>query len=233
MSLLQTMERARGKVIDIPVKESNSMCEINAANSGVTHVMRKRTSAELTYWGVPDHKSSVLRRRVRLVRREKKGLPPEAMYDMPDLDDLHFSWMPWISNVTFQGGPRPFRGKYIFGAAMEIVIAFDEMLYTLRIDSDKLYPDEGLHVVSLYRAGPLENHHSLVISKATDRQLEGLSDIPDVHPKLEEELISLGYVRDGSVFTHPDAPSQEYRLVCKPFGKLVIFNHSGEVTNFG
>lgn len=223
MNMLQAAKKTSIKVIYIPVEETSGHREIAIANSSVFEVLKKKKSAEISYWGVPDHKSDVMRRRIRVVRQDKKTAAG-SIEDIPDLEDVHYSDLPWIGNVSFNQAPRQFRSKHVLAVVVETVREIDGYLFSLRIDSDKMFePQPPMILCRLYKAGPLElNHRIDVHLEPTEEQKAAMKAPWEVPPTLIKEMAALDYELRGNTFVHPLLDQQGHRLVCEQYGKLVI-----------
>lgn len=196
--------------------------DIVTMNNTVVHALTKRKSAEVEIVSIPDKETDMYRQRIILMRSViEKG--DVADIDPPSLEDLAYTDLPWMGPVSIAPyGKRKFRSQYAFTAAVEVVREFDGLLYGLYCDVKE---DRGLHdpVVITIKA---PTRHSAAYKILTDSQptpemlAEHLpADIPEVPQQLADELVGLGWIRNGNKFHIGDDITT--RIAVRFFGKII------------
>lgn len=192
-----------------PVGNQTEDSSAREANSALQRVLSRKTQADIVHYVLPDESSNVFKRIIRVAKIPRKG---EREHDVPDIEDVYMTDLPWFGNVTFKRSSRHLRSKYQLGVAVEMVREYGDFLYYMC--DRRLAPKEHPPVMvweSHYATGGVEFHVETDVHE-DDRRMyfEGAAD---VHPDLAKELSALGYVQDGNIFTVPGEPTHGEILV--------------------
>lgn len=216
---------ANVEVIKIASNHAVTPYEIAHANNNVIAVLRRRASAELGMFAVPGIGGDIYRRRAVIMKVEKATLMKGEvdLEDVPDLEDLHYTDLPWFGHVTLKNaGSRQFRSKNVLAAAVDVVREFDGFLYSLNCDThlDKTTPNPVL--ISLTSPSRLETNYAVTVRRNLDAQtiLTEFDGVPIVPPTLIKEMTRLGFVQEGNRFTLPGRTDISSRVICTLFGKI-------------
>lgn len=216
------MAKSNISVIYIPVDERCDNREIAASSAQLCESLKRRDVAELYYYAIPDEKSDILRRRIKVIKRKKVDLAGWDP-DMPDLNDLHHTNLPWVGHTSFSGAARSFKSKHILGVAVEIIRQIDGNLWLIDVNLEDIQPRIP-RLLTFEHAGPLENTHKLsVIHRPSEEEVaEHFPVIPDIPAALVGELEFYGYKRAGeNLFMQEGGTWINGSIYCQFYGKLV------------
>lgn len=215
--------KSKNLSLGIPAVSNGDGTDIASINATVFHILRKKKTADVSTYGLPNVNDDVFSRKIRLVKLPKKdALGP--IEDIPDLEDVHHTDLPWIGQATFGTASRQFRSKNILACAVEVVREIDGYLYRLSVaideGDDKALPPT---LVYLNRATPLDREHTLVVNRdVTDEEREFyLADAPVVPKSLVTELFKLGYGYQGNTFSLMGKSRMGTSIRCELYGKIL------------
>jgi hypothetical protein len=216
--------KSKNLSLGIPAVSNGDGTDIASINATVFHILRKKKTADVSTYGLPNVNDDVFSRKIRLVKLPKKdALGP--IEDIPDLEDVHHTDLPWIGQATFGTASRQFRSKNILACAVEVVREIDGYLYRLSVAIDEpsgepLPPT----LVYLNKATPLEREHTLVVNRdVTDEEREFyMADAPPVPMGLLKELSALGYGCTGTTFKLLNDARMGTSIHCELYGKILL-----------
>lgn len=201
--------------------------DLVAANARLVSVLGKREFAEIDCFSIPDDKDDLYRRRTLVFRVPKTSPHYHESDDQPDLDDLNYTNLPWMGDVSFTGlGSRPFRSKYGLTACVEVVRELDGYLYTISCESNPERSKRPIApvLVSLKSPSRLQTAYQITIDDVEDTEqlLKYFDKAPLVPPTLVKELTGFGFVQHGSTFVIEEGDHAGTRLNVRLYGKITI-----------
>lgn len=221
---MKTVNKSKVVALGIPAIANGHGTDISSIDATLFHILRKKKSADVSTYGIPTVNDDVFSRKIRLVKLPKKeALGP--IEDIPDLEDVHHTDLPWIGQATFGSASRQFRSKNILACAVEVVREVNGYLYRLSIaiDDAPVAPEPVL--VYLNKATPLERDHTLVVNRdiTQDEREFYMSDAPPVPDSLKKELARIGYWLYGDgVFRLNGKSRAGTDIRCELYGKILL-----------
>lgn len=216
----------RDVVIPIPANlvGYNENAEIASANMRIYNRLKRSSVAEISYCGLPDEDCDVFRRRIRVSRIAKENAAPEAMEDIPDLTDMHFTNLPWAGHSTLNSSPRQFRSKNILAVVIDVVREIDGYLYGLYVDAGQDFTPHDPVLVTLVPAKKSNSEHLLFVNKSPSEDMVETLLKPDfnIPPSLIAEMAAIGYQVDELGFYLPERSGFAARIRCELYGKIVV-----------
>lgn len=205
--------------INVPTEKVSPGKEAAVTNTNLQSVLRKRPSADVIYYNVPSAKDNIFCRHTVVVRTVKR--PTDAETDMPDLEDLYETDLPWAGNVSFSNAARQFRAKYSFTVFTSLIKEYDGVLYLL---TEGVMPPASMPVLIKTEKHPLnDSHHKLTILNDTNPEvlkvlLAKAKMVPD---QLKAELGELGYVWEKDRFVNYQEGIAYSEILCRIYGKFL------------
>lgn len=193
--------------------------DVAVTNTSLENVLRKRRSAEVTVYGVPDGSTDIFRRRILTAKQDAKQ---HDVSDVPDIEDCYYTDLPWLGYVTFRNSSRQFRAKTILGVVVDVVREFDGFLYHMVVDQ-VAKPAAAPVLVQKKKASGGGVIEFTVQRDIPDAEfIEHFVGIPQYTESLLKHMKSLGYVHDAvkDWFYTPGRPNDD-KIVITRYGKIV------------
>jgi len=218
---MQALKLKPRPTVSIAVDPNPTASEVAYTNGHVATTLLKMNNVQLDGHAIPEKDGDVFRRRVIASKIVKKRAPSD---DLPDLSDLSDTNLPWAGHLTFVGAHRQFRSKFVLAAVCDIVRMYDGFLYHLSVATPGR--DYKAHPFCLINIPPVdirEQHCHVTIDRHLDYATveRHFSNAEDVPRQLILELVRLGYVLEGNVFSHPQFTGIEGRIRCDLWGKVI------------
>lgn len=206
-------------VINVPKEKIIPGKEAAVTNSSLQSVLRKRPSADVVFYNVPCDKDNLFLRHTLVLRSLK--VDDDAPVDMPDLEDLYDTELPWTGKVSFLNAARQFRAKYSFTVFTSLIKEYDGYLYLI---TEGVLPNPTHPILIKIDKHPLGDSHSkLTMLNDTNPEvlkvlLAHAKPIPD---KLIAELTAIGYVLEGDRFVWYKDGVKCSEILCRIYGKFL------------
>lgn len=210
--------------LGVPTAACGDGFDIVTINATLLNILRKKKMADFTTYGLPTQLDDVFSRKIRLVKMLKK----EALGfidDIPDLDDVHNTNLPWIGQATFNSATRQFRSKNVLACAVEVIREVDGYLYRLSVSvNPEPVAPTPLVLVYLDMAKKAERNHVLTVDKdvTEDQYQMYLIDAAAIPAALVTELGELGYTHTGNVFSQGANAQIGSNIRCELYGKVLL-----------
>jgi hypothetical protein len=204
-------------VLSVPLEKIRHGREVTTTNSSLQSVLRKKDSADVVYYNIPNSEDNIFCRHTMIVKVPKEVL---GEGDHPDMNDLYDTDLPWAGYVTFTGSSRQFRSRFGLQVFTRIVKEYDGVLYTLC-------------------EGGMPDKRPPLIIKSEKHEISAayvnLTLIDDTHPdilrtllqgaelppkKLNDEMEAIGYIWQKDRFV--TTPGHKYsEIFCRIYGKFL------------
>lgn len=209
----------------IPSEDEITPMELAVSNSKVFGLLKKKPNADIYHYAIPHGNQDIFRRRIRVVKVDKTDINPANLVDVPDLNDMHFTNLPWAGHSGFEGASRQFRSKKVLAVVVDVHRQFDGFIYGLFVDAGLEVPEHPPILAYWTRAEAHEDNHSVEFDLTpNEAKMKAYFDgAPILPPTLVKEMLALGYVEDGDGFLlkHANVDRCSARIKVQLYGKLI------------